>query len=1087
MTGKRLMIIAAIAAMGVSCAINEPEEKVVQDDSQEFYATLEDASTRVFADEKLRVRWDADDRVSIFNKYTFNREYYFAGATGDNAGVFRKVESEDFMTGNALDYVYAVYPYNEANRIDDDGAISISLPVTQVYREDSFGRGANTMVSVTEDNELLFKNLCGYLVLKLYGNDVSVSSLVLRGNSGEKISGAATVSAILGATPSVETAAGALDSIKLNCQTAVTIGTSSDNYTEFWLVVPPVTFTKGFTVTVTDPQGGVFTKQTTKPVTITRNSVSRMAAIEVIVENPGGEDVPPANEIWYHTTDGAAVTLYSQTGFGADIVSNTYSDGKGILRFSAAITAVGSRAFYKCSTLDSVSLPSGITAINSRAFYYCDNLESISIPPSVTTIGNSCFEFCKKLKAVDISRTQISSLPDYVFHFCSSLEHVYLPSTIQSLAFGVFDSSAIKEIVFSSSFRGTLGYATFQECTELRRVELGSASAIDGYAFAGCSSIEEITLPDTVTEIGESAFYRCTSLKKLHIPDSVTSIGDAFIQSCPALECLSGPFVLSDGRSLVKDGTLLGFAAGGLGAFSYVLPEGITKVGSGVFSMDDQLERVVFNSSIESVGNQAFFQCTSLKAVSMPMVKELGNGIFYGCTSLEQVDLSDDITEIPREMFLDCSSLKKAVIPEKVTRIGMRAFKNCSSLDSLFCMPMIPPSYDDLSGVLGVSSPEIFKGASSTLKILVGTNEVSLYLGSDWQDMSSKIVAYEYVGRQEPDYYMSKDYSRDGEVTVLQTASVGKGIDIVLMGDAFSDRDIESGTYSQTMVKMMNSLFSEEPYKSYKDYFNVYSVAVVSATEGYEHEGRRLQSFFGSGTQVGGNDGVVRNYASRAVTSGNLNNTLILVAMNRNYYAGTCYMYFSSSLSVTDYGEGLSIAYFPLGTDEEMFRTLICHEAGGHGFAKLADEYNYSQTITEAQISNYQAKFKHGWWKNIDFTSDPSSVKWSAFLNDSRYASENLGVYEGACTYAKGAYRPTNESLMRHNTGGFNAPSREAIYYRIHKLAYGDSWQYDRETFVQYDLAKNVGANAMARSSAAQSHVFDNLPPLAPPVVIIED
>jgi hypothetical protein len=108
-----------------------------------------------------------------------------------------------------------------------------------------------------------------------------------------------------------------------------------------------------------------------------------------------------------------------------------------------------------------------------------------------------------------------------------------------------------------------------------------------------------------------------------------------------------------------------------------------------------------------------------------------------------------------------------------------------------------------------------------------------------------------------------------------------------------------------------------------------------------------------------------------------------------------------------------------------------------------------------------------GWYKNIDYirfdwqTHEPiydyineSTVKWRHFLSDPRYANEGLGIYEGAFTYYMGAYRPTENSIMHHKTGGFNAPSREAIYIRIHKLAYGDDWEYDYEEFVKYD-AKN--------------------------------
>jgi hypothetical protein len=108
-------------------------------------------------------------------------------------------------------------------------------------------------------------------------------------------------------------------------------------------------------------------------------------------------------------------------------------------------------------------------------------------------------------------------------------------------------------------------------------------------------------------------------------------------------------------------------------------------------------------------------------------------------------------------------------------------------------------------------------------------------------------------------YYTSTDYSTDGDVTTLQTATVGEGIDIVLMGDAYSDRQIADGTYEADMENLYNNLFIEEPYKSFKDHFNVYYVNVVSATEGYEYGNTAIDSYFGDGTLVGGNDNAVFN------------------------------------------------------------------------------------------------------------------------------------------------------------------------------------------------------------------------------------
>jgi len=162
---------------------------------------------------------------------------------------------------------------------------------------------------------------------------------------------------------------------------------------------------------------------------------------------------------------------------------------------------------------------------------------------------------------------------------------------------------------------------------------------------------------------------------------------------------------------------------------------------------------------------------------------------------------------------------------------------------------------------------------------------------------------------------------------------------------------------------------------------------------------------------------------------------------------------------------------------------MVLHEANGHGFAKLADEYAYEDmgTVPSDYVSEIQSQQNSwGWWKNVDFTSNPLETRWSRFVNDIRYANEDLGAYEGGLHYWSGVWRPTENSIMRHNTGGFNAPSREAIYYRIHKLAYGDSWEYDYEKFVEWD-ARNRNNSAATRSMVYRPA---NYKPTHPPVVV---
>lgn len=336
----------------------------------------------------------------------------------------------------------------------------------------------------------------------------------------------------------------------------------------------------------------------------------------------------------------------------------------------------------------------------------------------------------------------------------------------------------------------------------------------------------------------------------------------------------------------------------------------------------------------------------------------------------------------------------------------------------------------------------------------------------------------------------------DGRVTRLQTHTEGNGVNIVIMGDAYTEAQNLDGTYNNMMKKAMEAFFNVEPYTTFRNLFDVYMVNVVSQSDSYDSDvsQRRLATWFGSGTSVGGDDVMCKRYALHAVrperddwqtiswdnehmmdTEVALGNTLVIVMMNREYYAGTCYMgvYWVND-PLLDFTQGNSVAYFSLGSNEGEFEALLHHEAGGHGFGYLADEYCYSGTgtVTQEEIDQYrmwQNDF-HA-YRNVDFINNPAQVLWAGLLADERYNGEGLGVFEGAGGYYEyGVFKPTELSIMCDNVGCFNAPSREQIYKRLHKLAYGKTWTYDYEEFVAYDAVNLVPATKARRQPRPLPH-----------------
>ncbi len=307
-------------------------------------------------------------------------------------------------------------------------------------------------------------------------------------------------------------------------------------------------------------------------------------------------------------------------------------------------------------------------------------------------------------------------------------------------------------------------------------------------------------------------------------------------------------------------------------------------------------------------------------------------------------------------------------------------------------------------------------------------------------------------------HYESSDYSKDGVVTRLREASVGQGIDFVIIGDAFSDRLIADGTFSNMAERAVSDFFSAEPFKSLADRFNVYLVNAVSRNEEYFNGCNTVfTGSFGSGSAVGGDNKKVLQYARKAVSEDRMDNVLVLVLMNSLRDCGTCY--FMNPEDKSKYAGGAAVAWVPFGLSAGVTSkaNLLVHELGGHGMGKLADEYYYNDNgaVSAAEVAAAKEKQEDHWFMNVDFTGVVSQVLWKQFVQDSRYAGEELGAYQGGLTYPTGVWRPSLWSVMNqhHVYETFNAPSRAQIYTRIMKLSEGEDWQFDYETFVAWDQA----------------------------------
>lgn len=275
----------------------------------------------------------------------------------------------------------------------------------------------------------------------------------------------------------------------------------------------------------------------------------------------------------------------------------------------------------------------------------------------------------------------------------------------------------------------------------------------------------------------------------------------------------------------------------------------------------------------------------------------------------------------------------------------------------------------------------------------------------------------------------------------------------------------------------MENLFTEEPVKSLREYFDVFMINAVSENNDF---GMGYKTAFscklagGNSTVIKGDDVSVQVYVGKVLKEEKKKNSLAIVVLNTSVYAGTTYLGYQD-------GNGkfieFAIAYCPVieTLESEHFRQVLVHEAVGHGIGKLEDEYVYPDkgNVTMLEMQRIRTMQANGWAQNVDFTASKDTVLWASFLTDSRYQNEHLGVYEGACTYPKGAYRPSEDSMMNSNTCAFNAPSRKSLYEKVMKIGMAVE-QVSYEDFVAFDkahLPNTLPAVRYART-ASSGHLF---------------
>ncbi len=746
--------------------------------------------------------------------------------------------------------------------------------------------------------------------------------------------------------------------------------------------------------------------------------------------------------------------------------------------------------------------------------------------------------------------TRNDIIPEYAFNNKNTLSHFSFPEKITYIGVYAFSNTSLSgALIIPDDVIEIAAYA-FKETL------IGSVSfsprleKIYDNAFRRCTSLTgTLTLPETLTYIGDAAFAHCSFTGELHLPNSLEYIGSSAFGSAGsfvgnlrlpdkikvvlqstfqdsgftgqldlnnAIEfgsssfsfcCFSGDLIVPEGTIEIPEGFIRSYSSARLN--SIMLPKSLRRIGDSAFYGQSKCSNIIIPDGLVSIGTSAFDGCKSLTLLELPSsVQTINTCAFFGCSNLSRIVCH--AVEPPSVMSRAFDGVAKdnftvEVPAQSVTRYktesGWSDFRRIAAhYDFSVSRDRVRTLNAAESRTLTLRAPANFNWsieskpdwvtvtpASGTGKadITVSVNEMARTTDQfEVNEGAFNSPTYKkYAGRSgeivfkldEKDYRCTLDVEQydteysDGEVMTLNTATKGPGIDIVFIGDGYDAKDIAKGTFKQNTEDGFKHFFGIEPYSTYKDYFNVYAVVSKSDDSGIGTVNTVIDTKFGSyftQNRIKSPDAdKCFQWAKRADASMDLSKSLVIMLMNTSTYEGVTMMY----------GDGSAIACCPVSTDAYPynFRGIIQHEAGGHGFGKLGDEYIYHNAFIQTcdctdgcehpqgdddTMTSYGIYKSKGWYKNLSMTADAKQVPWAHLIYHKNY-SDKVDMYEGGYMHTRGVYRSEATSCMNNNIPYYSAISRQAIVERIKAYA-GEAFDFD--DFAAKDSFE-VGTKSLAR------------------------
>ena len=707
-----------------------------------------------------------------------------------------------------------------------------------------------------------------------------------------------------------------------------------------------------------------------------------------------------------------------------------------------------------------------MTEIKRGAFNGCIGLNGIlSLPSTLKKLGNrgeddmgdegtdyygGVFQNCRNLTGNLILPDNLELIRGYCFSGCSGLYgELRLPAKLKRMGNCAFS--------YCSGFSGSLSIPQ-------------GITALPSEAFHNCGFNGTLTLHDGITNIANDAFANCHFKGELHLPKSLKVISENVFCNNDFSGTLTLPSTLTHigSNAFANNWRLMGVLD---------IPNEVESIGESAFSNCKMLEGIIFPESMETIRQGAFSDCFGITSIRCKgtMPAHIESGAFNGVAK-------DNFTlEVP-----------ESAIAQYQAASGWCDFKRIAAHHELVCRPSVACALStehkqklviNAEGEWEVASKPDWcevSPASGNKKTEVTLTIKGMSKNADSRDgkVVFRLKDKDYTHECSVSQY-GYEYGEDEWIT-LQKATKGNkgGINIVLLGDGFNAKDIASGGYLKNIKQEVEYFFGIEPYKTYRDYFNVYTAIPLSTESGVGTVNtiryNRFNTTFTGGVGLKADYDEVFSYALGAptVNKGNLNQTLIIIVPNSTDYGGICQMW----------EDGSAIAFCPQSTYGYPLDTrgVIQHEAGGHGFGKLGDEYIYHNAFIDfcdctccGHVLEFNGAKSLGWYDNLELTGKMHSVGWSHLIFDDRY-SDIVDIYEGGYMHNRGVFRSEPNSCMNNDIPYYSTISRESIVKRIKAYA-GETYSF--EDFVKNDKrdagiveSRTFGGNGDQRTAGTYQH-----------------